>query len=62
VALTFGGIARRANVSGTTEMRVRCEFWGGGFAFHVGGALIHLLLLIALILFILNFVRGGRSV
>ncbi len=35
--------------------------WGGGFAFHVAGGLIHLLLVIALIVFILHFVRGGRS-
>jgi len=36
--------------------------WGGGFAFHVAGGLIHLLLVIALIVFILHFVRGGRGV
>lgn len=36
--------------------------WGGGFAFHVAGGLIHLLLLIAIVVFILHFVRGGRSV
>jgi hypothetical protein len=36
--------------------------WGGGFAFHVAGGLIHLLLVIALIVFVLHFVRGGRSV
>jgi len=36
-------------------------FWGGGFAFHVAGGLIHLLLVIALILFILHFVRGGSN-
>jgi hypothetical protein len=32
--------------------------WGGGFALHIGGGLIHLLLVIALIVFILNFARG----
>jgi flagellar biogenesis protein FliO len=32
--------------------------WTGGFAFHVAGGLIHLLLVIALILFILHLVRG----
>jgi hypothetical protein len=36
--------------------------WGGGFAFHIAGGLIHLLLVIALVLFILNFVGGSRSV
>jgi hypothetical protein len=32
--------------------------WGGGFAFHVAGGLVHLLLVIALIVLILHFVRG----
>ena len=36
--------------------------WGGGFAFHVAGGLIHLLLVIALILFLLNFIGRGRNV
>jgi len=35
-------------------------FWGTGFAFHVAGGLIHLLLVIALIVFILHFVTGSR--
>jgi len=35
--------------------------WGGGFAFHLAGGLIHILLVIALIVFILHFIRGGRS-
>ena len=33
-------------------------FWVGGFAFHVAGGLIHILLVVAVILFILHFVRG----
>ncbi len=36
-------------------------FWGGGFAFHVAGGLIHILLIIALVVFILHFVRGGKK-
>ena len=36
--------------------------WGGGFALHVAGSLVHILIVIALVLFILHFVRGGRSV
>jgi hypothetical protein len=35
-------------------------FWVGGFAFHVAGGLIHILIVIALIMFILHFVRGRR--
>lgn len=37
-------------------------FWGGGLAFHVAGGLIHILIVIALIMFILHFVRGGKRV
>ena len=35
--------------------------WGGGFAFHVAGALVHILLVIALVVFILHFARGNRN-
>jgi len=35
--------------------------WGGGFAFHVAGGLVHVLLIIALIVFILHFARGGKN-
>jgi hypothetical protein len=34
----------------------------GAFAFHVGGALIHILLVIGLIVLIMNFVRGRPAV
>lgn len=36
--------------------------WGGGLAFHVAGGLIHILIVIAVVMFILHFVRGGKSV
>jgi len=37
--------------------------WALGFlAFHVTSGLIHILLVIALIVFILNFVQGRRAV
>jgi hypothetical protein len=35
--------------------------WIGGFAFHLVGGLIHILLVIALVVFILHFVRGGKN-
>jgi hypothetical protein len=36
--------------------------WIGGFAvFHVAGAMIHLLLLLAVISLILHFVTGART-
>lgn len=37
-------------------------FWGGGLFVHVAGGLIHILLVIALVMFILHFLRGRRSV
>jgi hypothetical protein len=35
-------------------------FWVGGLAFHIAGGLIHILIVIAVIMFILHFVRGRR--
>ncbi|MFL5475423.1 MAG: lmo0937 family membrane protein [Gemmatimonadales bacterium] len=34
----------------------------GFFAFHVAGGLIHLLLVIALVVFLVNFISGRRTV
>jgi hypothetical protein len=34
----------------------------GAFAFHVGGALIHILLIIGLIMLVMHFVRGRSAV
>jgi hypothetical protein len=36
--------------------------WLGGFAMHMGGSLIHLLLVIAVIVVIVQLVSGRRSV
>ena len=36
--------------------------WLLGFSFHVAGSLIHLLLVIALIVLVVNLVTGRRSV
>ena len=35
--------------------------WLLGFSFHVGGALIHLLLVVALIILVMNLITGRRS-
>jgi hypothetical protein len=35
--------------------------WLLGFSFHVGGALIHLLLVVALVILVFNLVSGRRS-
>lgn len=34
--------------------------WLGGFAFHIGGSLIHILIVIALILLIYRLATGRR--
>ena len=34
----------------------------GAFAFHVGGGLIHILLVVGLIVLVLHFVRGRSAV
>ena len=46
----------------TTLAVVLVVLWLLGFvAFHVGGGLIHLLLVVALIAFILNMLSGRRT-
>jgi len=32
--------------------------WLGGFALHIAGGLIHILLVVAVIVFLLRFIRG----
>ena len=36
-------------------------FWVLGFAFHVAGSLIHILLVIAVVLFLVNLISGRRT-
>jgi hypothetical protein len=36
--------------------------WLLGFSFHIAGSLIHLLLIVALIVLVINLVSGRRSV
>ena len=45
-----------------TILVILLVLWLVGFIAHVGGALIHLLLVIALIIFIINLVSGRRTV
>jgi hypothetical protein len=37
-------------------------FWLLGFAFHVAGGIIHVLLVIAVVLFVVNLLTGRRTV
>jgi hypothetical protein len=36
--------------------------WLLGFSFSVGGSLIHLLLVVALVLFVFNLIAGRRAI
>ncbi len=45
-----------------TIIAVLVVLWLLGFLAHVGGGLIHILLVIALIVLIYNFVAGNRRV
>ncbi len=44
-----------------TIVAVLLILWLLGFSMSVGGSLIHLLLVIALIVFVVNLVRGRRG-
>ena len=37
-------------------------FWMLGFAFNVAGSIVHVLLVIALVLFVVNLLSGRRTV
>ena len=45
-----------------TLMVLLLLFWVLGFAFHVAGGLIHILLVIAVVLFLVRLVSGRRLV
>ncbi len=36
--------------------------WALGFGFHIAGGLIHILLVVALVILVINLVSGRRSV
>ena len=45
-----------------TIVAVLIVLWLAGFALHVGGGLIHLLLVVALIVFVVNLLQGRRTI
>jgi hypothetical protein len=45
-----------------TIVAVCLVLWLAGFALHVGGGLIHLLLVVALIVFVINLFHGRRTI
>jgi hypothetical protein len=44
-----------------TLLAVVLVLWLLGFSLSIGGSLIHLLLVVALVLFVINLVTGRRS-
>ena len=44
-----------------TLMVLLLLFWVLGFAFDVAGGLIHILLVIALVMFVVNLISGRRT-
>ena len=45
-----------------TIVAVLIVLWLAGFALHIGGGLIHLLLVVALIVFVINLLQGRRTI
>ena len=45
-----------------TIIAVLLVLWLLGFGFSIGGSLIHLLLVVALVVFVINLVGGRRNV
>lgn len=44
-----------------TSLVILFVLWLLGFSFHVGGSLIHLLLVIAVVVFLVDLLTGHRS-
>jgi Family of unknown function (DUF5670) len=45
-----------------TILVILLVLWLLGFSLHVGGGLIHLLLVVALVVFVINLLTGRRTV
>ena len=45
-----------------TIVGILLRFWLLGFALHIGGGLIHLILVIAVIVFVFQLISGRRGV
>ncbi len=44
-----------------TVLVILVILWLLGFSFHIGGSLIHLLLVVALVILVINLISGRRS-
>jgi len=57
-----GKIAREEKTMLWTLIVLLLVFWLLGFAFNVAGGIIHVLLVIAVVLFVVNLLTGRRTV
>jgi hypothetical protein len=55
-------MSREENVMLWTLIVLLLVFWLLGFAFNVAGGIIHVLLVIAVVLFLVNLITGRRTV
>jgi uncharacterized membrane protein YtjA (UPF0391 family) len=60
--LSAGKVAREEKTMLWTLIVLLLVFWLLGFAFHVAGGIIHVLLVIAVVLFVVNLLTGRRTV
>jgi hypothetical protein len=44
-----------------TALVVLCVLWLLGFSLHIGGGLVHLLLVVALVVFVFQMISGRRG-
>jgi hypothetical protein len=57
-----GNVAREEKPMLWTLIVLLLVFWLLGFAFNVAGGIVHVLLVIALVLFVVNLLSGRRTV
>jgi uncharacterized membrane protein YtjA (UPF0391 family) len=60
--VSAGKIAREEKTMLWTLIVLLLVFWLLGFAFNVAGGIIHVLLVIAVVLFVVNLLTGRRTV
>jgi uncharacterized membrane protein YtjA (UPF0391 family) len=57
-----GNVAREEKPMLWTLIVLLLVFWLLGFAFNVAGGIVHVLLVIAVVLFVVNLLSGRRTV
>jgi hypothetical protein len=59
--IKFGLLRSPGRLTGFGLFSLFCILWLLGFSFHIGGALIHLLLVVGLVVLVINLLSGRRS-